>query len=344
VDGHVVRGARPIPAEAGRRSAEVILRIDGLRKSYRGVEVLRGIDLRVHAGEVASLLGPNGAGKSTIVSIVAGLRRADAGSITVAGVDALARSRAARRMIGLAPQELAVCPVLDVAGNLRLFGELAGLRGRALRARIGEVAAGLGLDGLLNRQVGRLSGGQKRRVHTAMALMHRPRLLLLDEVTAGSDVESRACLVDLVRKLAAEGAAVLYSTHYLPEVEMLGASVVLLEAGAVLARGTVPELVAEHAVATVEFGFVDPPPVAIPAGATQRRGNVLRVATADPAGTIVAMVRSLGDDAGRLRSVEIVQANLETVYLALTGRRYSPEGGGAARNATGPAGATGRRP
>ncbi len=304
-----------------------MLCVQGLWKSYGAVAALRGVDLEVTAGEIVALLGPNGAGKSTLVSIVAGLRHADAGSVTVGGVDALAHPPAARRLIGLAPQELGVYPVVTVRHNLQLFGELAGLGRRDLQARIRQVAAALGIEDLLDRLAGELSGGQKRRLHTAMALLHRPRLLLLDEATTGADVETRAQLLDLVHQFATDGSAVLYSTHYLHEVETLGASVVLLDQGSVIARGSVRELVAAHGRTAVELRFDGlAPQLSLDgrAGRTERHGDLLRITTSDPAATIAAAVPALGADTHRLRSVEIVQANLESVYLALTGRRYEP--------------------
>jgi ABC-type multidrug transport system ATPase subunit len=195
-----------------------VLYIEGLRKSYGDVLALGGVDLDVRAGEIVALLGPNGAGKTTLVSIVAGLRRADSGIVRVDGLNALSRSSEVRRRIGLAPQDTGLYPVVTVRQNFMLFGELAGMSRAALRPRIDEVAEALDLTELLDRQAGKLSGGQKRRVHTALALLHSPRLLLLDEATTGADVETRTRLLNVVRQLAADGSAVLYSTHYLAEV------------------------------------------------------------------------------------------------------------------------------
>ena len=304
-----------------------MLSVEGLHKSYGRVVALRGVDLEVSPGEIVSLLGPNGAGKSTLVSIVAGLRRPDAGTVFVGGVDALARPKAARSLIGLAPQDLGIYPIVTVRQNLTLFGELAGLRGGELRTRVQEVAEALLLDDLLDRLAGELSGGQKRRLHTAAALVHRPRLLLLDEATAGADVETRAQLVALVRELAGEGSAVLYSTHYLQEVETLGASVVLIDKGSVLARGAVAELVARHGGSVVELRFDGEAPVITrdrPGRQPERDGNLLRIPTAEPGPEIAAAMTAIGAHAARLQSVEVVRANLETAYLAITGRRYEP--------------------
>ncbi|MGE5460512.1 MAG: ABC transporter ATP-binding protein [Solirubrobacterales bacterium] len=294
-----------------------MLEIRGLRKRYGDREVLRGIDLSVAPGEVVGLLGPNGAGKTTMVSIVAGLREADGGEVTVGGIDALAHSERVRPMIGLAPQDLGIWPILSVEANLRYMGELAGVRGRALRERIGEVADALDLLELLPRRAVELSGGQKRRLHTAMALLHRPALLFLDEPTVGADVRTRRQILDAVKGLAAEGAAVVYATHYLPEVEEIGDSVAVLEDGAIVARGSVGELVAAHGRAQLRLVF-DGPAEVLPG--FEPDGDGLRIATAEPALLAAQVMRDLGPRAASLRSVEIVQPSLEAAYLALTGR------------------------
>jgi ABC-2 type transport system ATP-binding protein len=300
---------------------DAMLHVAGLRKSYGDIVALRGVDLDVARGEIVALLGPNGAGKTTLVSIVAGLRRADAGVVRVDGLDALSRSTEVRRRIGLAPQETGIYPVVSVRRNLQLFGELAGLGRAELRRRIAEVAEALDITDLLDRQAGKLSGGQKRRVHTAIALLHRPRLLLLDEATTGADVETRGHILELVRRLAADGSAVLYSTHYLAEVETLGSQVAILDGGAVIARGGVNELIGAHAVAVVELAFDgDVPSLSLDGGATVE-GNRLRVPTRDPAATLVEVVPKVPPET--LAAVEIIRPNLEAVYLALTGRRYA---------------------
>jgi ABC-2 type transport system ATP-binding protein len=298
-----------------------VLHIAGLRKAYGGEPALRGVDLDVAEGEIVALLGPNGAGKTTLVSIVAGLRRADDGVVEVAGVDALRRSREVRRLLGLAPQDTGIYPVVSVRQNLTLFGELSGLTRRDARRRANEVAEALAITDLLDKQAGRLSGGQKRRVHTAIAFMHRPRLLMLDEATTGADVETRAHILELVRRLAAEGSAVLYSTHYLAEVGSLtGASVAILDVGRVIARGDVAELVTAHAVPVLELTFHGEAPELPLPDVVLVDSRRVRVPAPDPAATLVAVLPGLPP--GLLESVEIVRPDLEAVYLALTGRRY----------------------
>ncbi|MCI0687037.1 MAG: ABC transporter ATP-binding protein [Sporichthyaceae bacterium] len=297
-----------------------MLQIEGLRKAYGDVVALDGVDLDVQAGEIVALLGPNGAGKTTLVSIVAGLRKADAGVVRVDGLDALARSAEVRRRIGLAPQDTGLYPVVTVRQNFLLFGELAGMSRSELHTRIDEVAEALALTDLLDRQAGQLSGGQKRRVHTALALLHSPRLLLLDEATTGADVETRGHLLDLVRQLATDGSAVLYSTHYLAEVETLGSNVVILDRGQVIVRGGVDELIAAHAKPVVELHFEGPVPDLGLDGSATVEGQLVRLATPDPAATLVEVLPKVPRDS--LQSVEIVRPSLESVYLALAGRRY----------------------
>jgi ABC-2 type transport system ATP-binding protein len=297
-----------------------VLHVEGLRKAYGAQEALRGVDLDVERGEIVALLGPNGAGKTTLVSIVAGLRRASRGVVEVDGVDALAHSREVRRHIGIALQDTGIYPVVSVRQNLALFGELNGLRRREIRRRVDEVAEALAITDLLGRQAGKLSGGQKRRVHTAIAFLHRPRLLLLDEATTGADVETRKHILDLVQRLAEEGSAVLYSTHYLAEVTALPATVAILDLGRVIARGNVADLVSAHAVPAVDLTFHGTvPPVAHPDARELGDGRV-RLTTTDPAAALVAVLPSL--PSGSLSSVDIVRPDLEAVYLSLTGRRY----------------------
>jgi ABC-type multidrug transport system ATPase subunit len=209
---------------------------------------------------------------------------------------------------------------VSVRRNLLLFGELAGLGRSELRRRIDEVAEALDITDLLDRQAGKLSGGQKRRVHSAIALLHRPRLLLLDEATTGADVETRGHILTLVRQLAAEGSAVLYSTHYLAEVETLGSDVAILDDGQVIARGGVDELIAAHAMPVVELVFDGEVPAISWNGGARVEGDRLRLPTRDPAATLVQVVPQVPE--GALSSVEIIRPNLEAVYLALTGRRY----------------------
>lgn len=297
-----------------------------MTKRYGAVVALRGVDLEVAAGEVVALLGPNGAGKTSLVSIVAGLRRADSGEVRVDGIDVRAHPHAARRRLGLAPQDTGIYPTLTVRDNLRFFGELAGLRRRDLARRIAAAAETLELGALLDRHARTLSGGERRRLHAAMILVHEPPLLLLDEPTTGVDVRTRSRLLDAVRDLAAGGAGVCYSTHYLAEVEQLDATVAILDAGRLVACGPLPALVAEHGEAAVELHFTGPAPRPPTGREGEVTGSILRVPTTrPPAVEAAALLPQLGGAIDRLRAVQLIQPSLESVFLTLTGRRYGDD-------------------
>jgi ABC-2 type transport system ATP-binding protein len=189
-----------------------------------------------------------------------------------------------------------------------------------------------------------LSGGEKRRVHTAMALLHDPPLLLLDEPTVGADVVTRAALVELVRSYAADGRAILYSTHYLGEVEALGGTVVIIAGGRVIARGRVDELVAQHTVPAVELRFAGPPPPELCAGALSVDGDAVRIAAERPAAVMQELLRGLdADSAGRLAAIEVVRPSLEAVFVALTGTAGTAGGTGDAAAETTDGATTERR-
>ncbi len=299
-----------------------MLEIRGLRKAYREREVLRGVDLDVARGEVLGLVGPNGAGKTTLVSIVAGLREADAGSVRVDGIDALAHPDRVHPLLGIAPQDLGIYPILTVAQNLEFFGRLSDLRGAELRRTVAATAEALGLTGVLGQRAATLSGGQTRRLHTAMALVGRPALLFLDEPTVGADVQTRAAILEIVRDLAHDGRAVVYTSHYLSEIETLGASVAVLEAGRIVAGGSVAELVSRYGEPALRLRFDGPAPaVALPGFEIDGAEATLR--TADPTAVAAAVLAGLNGEGSRVRSIDVVRPSLEAAYLALTGHRLA---------------------
>ena len=299
----------------------MVLEVDGVHKSYGGRPVLRGVDLTIAHGEITGLVGLNGAGKSTLVSIVSGLLAPDAGRVRIGGVDVATHPRRARGLLGLAPQDLAIYPSVRVIDNLTLFGRLAGVRGARLRARIDQVADALELEKLFERQARTLSGGEQRRLHTALAMLHEPELLLLDEPTVGVDVATRGRLLRALKDIAATGVAVGYSTHYLAELETLGGSVAVLHDGRIVRRGTLAELVDEHGTAGVDLGFDEEIPAGVDFGPDAvRRGSTVRVPSTNPAKTAAHLLALLGEHSSQVRSVELVRPNLETVFLALTGQ------------------------
>ncbi len=300
------------------------LTLQSIRKVFPGsppVHALRGIDFDVQPGRVEALIGPNGAGKTTTVDIICGLIRADGGTVQLDGIDLSGpKGRELRRRIGCAPQEEALIPVMTVSDNLRLYAELAGLRGAAATRRIAEVAEAFLVGDLLKRKVGPLSGGQRRRVHNAIALIAKPSVLLLDEPTAGVDPATRGAILDIVRRLAQEeGVAVCYSTHYLPEVVALDAHVTCLDHGSVIARGSVGDLIRAHAQSFIELHFDGQAPT-IAHGTIV--GDMVRVAVENPRTQMGAVMSSLGDHISRLTSIEVIEGDLDLVFTNLTGRSY----------------------
>ena len=286
-----------------------VLEMRGVRKAYGRTVALDGVDLTVEAGTVLGLLGRNGAGKSTLVSIVAGLRRPDAGRVEVRG------------SIGLAPQDTGVYMPLSVRDNLRYFGGLAGLRGRALHRRIDEIACELMLDELLTRRAAQLSGGERRRLHTAIALIHRPRLVLLDEPTTGADVQTRAQLLRTVRALADEGTAVVYSTHYLPEIESLAADVAFIDHGRIVASGSIDELVRRFGSSALQLNFEATVPAVVRVQGAVVNGTSVRIPSEDPSNLAAQLLPRIERDAG-LRGIEVVRPTLESVFVTVTGERF----------------------
>jgi ABC-2 type transport system ATP-binding protein len=272
-----------------------MLHADGLIKQYGAVRALDGFTLDVAAGEIVGLVGHNGAGKSTFVDVLAGLTRPDAGSVTIGGRP----PGAARGDVGVAPQHLALYPAATAAEHLRLFGRLAGLRRRALREATDEVVHTLALHDFLDRPTGLLSGGQQRRVQAATALLHRPGLLVMDEPTAGADPQTRQSLLAALRRRAAAGAAILYTTHYLPELADLGATLAVARRGRVIARGTGAALL---------DGL--PGEVRLRADGADE----VRVRTTDPAGTLLTL---LGDAPGPIREIDLRKPTLDDLYHAL---------------------------
>jgi ABC-2 type transport system ATP-binding protein len=299
-----------------------MLEVGELRKAYRATVALEGVDLVVEAGTIVGLLGPNGAGKTSLVSIVAGLRRPDAGTVHVGGIDAVRHPQRAQQLIGFAPQDTGVYLPLSVRENLRFFGGLAGLRGRELGDRIETLGDALGLRALFDRRASELSGGERRRLHTAMALVHRPRLVLLDEPTTGADVRTRAEILRLVRGLADEGAAVVYSTHYLQEIEDLDAYVAFIDGGRIVARGELAALVQSYGSSALLLTFDGPVPAGARVDGSIVDGSTVRISASDPAPTAALLLTRLGSDTASLRGIEVVRPSLESVFLAVTGRRY----------------------
>ncbi|MGZ5060284.1 MAG: ABC transporter ATP-binding protein [Usitatibacter sp.] len=236
-----------------------MLQASDLRKSFGANAAVAGVSLAVSPGEIVGLLGPNGAGKSTTISMICGLVAPDAGSVTIAGERVGEDASAVKRRIGLVPQEISLYEDLPAIDNLELFGALYGITGAALDER---VRAALELVGLADRARARpstFSGGMKRRLNIACALVHDPEVLLLDEPTVGVDPQSRNAIFDNIESLRARGKAIVYTTHYMEEAERLCDRIVIMDHGRVVASGTKESLRTMLPAATKRHVEVDGP-------------------------------------------------------------------------------------
>lgn len=298
-----------------------MLSVVGVSKHFGATHALDEVSFSFGSGEIVALLGPNGAGKTTLVSIISGLIPADAGRVTIGGHDIRDDPAAARAQLGVAGQDIALMQSLSVRHNLRFFAAIAGAGRAEADDRIAELARDFDFEGLLDTKVMLLSGGQQRRVHVAVALVGRPSVLLLDEPTAGSDLESREAILGRVLRERDDGNTVLYTTHAMDEVTELGARVVIVDHGRVVADSTVPDLLAEHTQAAVEVRFSRPVTRLPKALGAARDGNVVRVTTDEPAKAISQLLAaSRGAD---VLGIEVVRPGLASAFLVLTGRRFA---------------------
>ncbi|MBV8139125.1 MAG: ABC transporter ATP-binding protein [Deltaproteobacteria bacterium] len=224
--------------------ARLALRVEGLSKCYGALNAVTGVSFEVRHGEIFGLLGLNGAGKTTLISMLAAERRPSSGDAVLLGLSIRKRRRTVRRMIGVAPQQIALYPMLTAAENLRFFGRIYGVKRAELESRVEELLDFTGLQDRRDDRVASFSGGMQRRLNLAIALVHRPRLILLDEPTAGVDPRSREEILKMVRRLRDDGNAILYTTHYLTEAEGLCDRLGILNQGRLVAVGSLEVLFA----------------------------------------------------------------------------------------------------
>jgi len=219
-----------------------LLKIDGLRKRFGETTAVDGVSFEVNPGEFYGLLGPNGAGKTTTISLTCGLLRPDAGDVMVGGRNFWSEPKESRRLMGVVPQDLALYEELTGKENLEFWGKIAGLSSSDAKTRAAELLESLSLVDRANDAVSKYSGGMKRRINLGCALMHRPKLLLLDEPTVGIDPQARMNILDFIRDRVNEGVGILYTTHYLEEAESLCDRIGIIDHGKILAEGTLDEL------------------------------------------------------------------------------------------------------
>ncbi len=302
----------------------VALRVVGLTKRYGTTAAVGGLNFEIREGEIFGLLGPNGAGKTTTIAMLATQRQPSGGDAMLFGHSACKEPYLVRRMIGLAPQEVSLYPALTAAENLRFFGRIYGVKGAELGGRIHELLALVGLEAHRDDHVSIFSGGMKRRLNLAVSLVHRPKLILLDEPTAGVDPQSREQILKIIGGLRDNGNAILYTTHYMEEAERLCDRLGILNEGKLVAVGSLDALLSGLEFA--EIIEVRGLPAGIDLAPMQALGGVSRVERGE--GVVRLYVKRATDFLWPLQKIigrqnvhlKIAPLSLENLFLHMTGR------------------------
>ena len=305
-----------------------MLEATGLKKSFGDIHAVQGVSFHIGSGETYGLLGPNGAGKTTSISMVSGLLQRDGGEVLLDGESMTTTSLGPKQNIGLVPQDLAIYPDLTARENLRFFGHLYSMPKVELTKRIDEVLEVVGLADRADDRSSEYSGGMKRRLNIGIGLLHRPKLLVLDEPTVGVDPQSRNAILESVEHLSSEGMAVLYTTHYMEEAERLCNRVGIIDQGEIKAEGTRRELV--ELVGQQDRIRITATGVQESALDELRRLNgvhsvspsdgSLELLVADAGAVLPEAMRVLGSQHAGVSSVSVEEPDLEAVFLHLTGK------------------------
>ncbi len=306
-----------------------MIEINRLVKKYGDRVAVNEVSFRVQEGQIFGLLGPNGAGKTTTLSILATLLSPDDGQVTIGGYDLVRETNQIKPLIGFVPQELALYPALSAWDNLAFFGRIYGLQGTALKERIAAVLDLVGLRDRAGDAVRTFSGGMKRRLNIAAGLIHRPRILFLDEPTVGVDPQSRNFIFEHIERLKAEGMTILYTTHYMEEAERLCDRVAIMDEGRILALDTPKGLIGLLGGGVIYAGLaagatetVLPSLRALPhVQSVSAQAGRLKIETREARPVLVELIELCNTRNVPILSLEVLEPSLESVFLHLTGRR-----------------------
>jgi linearmycin/streptolysin S transport system ATP-binding protein len=304
------------------------IEIQDLKKSFGENQAVQGVSFSVEQGEIFSLLGPNGAGKTTTISMLSCLLRPDAGDARVMGHSIRTGEMGVKSVLGVVPQEIALYEDLTARENLTFWGKIYGLRGSALKSRVKEVLDVIGLSDRANERVGKYSGGMKRRVNIGVALLHKPKVIYMDEPTVGIDPQSRRNILDSVIALKNQGMTVLYTTHYMEEAQELSDHIAIMDHGKLIACGTNDELVKVVGQQTRIDLTLSGEPVKISEVWRSIEGvkhvtleeEKISVLVDDSYVVLPRLFETATLHSSRITSVDIREPNLEAVFLHLTGR------------------------
>jgi ABC-2 type transport system ATP-binding protein len=307
-----------------------MLVVSDIKKSFDHKEVVRGVSFSVEKGESFGLLGPNGAGKSTTISMICGLLTYDAGEVTVDGISVKKRPLDIKKKIGVVPQEIALYPTMSAKENLHFWGKMYGLSGKQAKKRVDEVLEYVGLRDRAKDKIETFSGGMKRRVNIGASLMHEPELLIMDEPTVGIDPQSRNHILETVKRLNQNGMTVIYTSHYMEEVEFLCNRIGIVDQGKMIALGTKNDLVNRLAGGTViklsvaslkdEFTASLMKVSDVERVIPDSENNSLDILVHHHQLAFSEIIACAMENRVQVLSFEVQEPNLESLFLSLTGR------------------------
>ncbi len=305
-----------------------MLKVENLYKDFGSVKAVEGISFEVKKGQVFGLLGPNGAGKSTTMSIISTLIKPTNGDVLFEGTSILSNPSLIRKKLGVVPQDIALYPTLTGYENLSFWGSIYGLRGLELEKRINDVSEIIGLNGRIKDKVEKYSGGMKRRLNIGAALLHMPELLIMDEPTVGIDPQSRNHILDTVLELNRQGITIIYTSHYMEEVEYLCNELCIMDEGKIIASGTqqdLVELVSEKTQINIKLNKMDEAVLRTLKGIngvldakTDEDKIVLFGSNADV--LLADIISKISENGWLIETIDVKKPNLETVFLHLTGK------------------------
>lgn len=301
--------------------------VKNLKKKYGDVEALKGISFSIGRGEFYGLIGPNGAGKTTTISAMSTILKPDEGSITIAGLDLCKNTDACKKTIGVVPQEIALYDELSAYHNLLFWGSLYNVPEAELKIRIIDTLRLFGLYERRHDKVKTYSGGMKRRINIASALLHKPEILFMDEPTVGIDPQSRNLIFEVVEKLHADGITIVYTTHYMEEAERFCSKIGIIDNGLIIAQGTLNELKSlskmKETVAVAFDNFTDNLYNKIKEEWKEQKriGNTVHFFSDNVKCDLSKIIMKCGDLGLDIMNIEIHKVNLETIFLSLTGKQ-----------------------
>ena len=301
-----------------------VIEIKDLVKKYDDLIAVDNINLSIEKGEIYGLLGPNGAGKSTLISIISSLLKQTSGTVKVLGIDTRKSRVDIKRKIGIVPQTIAVYKNFTAYENVKFFGELYGLRKDKLNEAIDKALGFVGLEDVRNKKAEEFSGGMLRRLNIACALLHRPEIIIMDEPTVGIDPQSRNHILNAVKKLNSEGATVIYTTHYMEEVESICTKIAIIDKGKVIVEGTKDELNDKRVlnVKVNDTEKINLQNIEKIKGVDRLKikDNDITIQTVKEVNNLDQIIKSINDSNVKILDLGFKEITLENVFLSLTGR------------------------